>query len=569
MSLDASPSLDEGRAGSPPGADGPSPEALPYVAPRYRADGAAFYHVLHGNVPGHQIDFMYLPDVPQGALRQTHVGHLARLIKYIEPRDSAAYAFAIGNLSRDDVQHNPGHGGLAILFALRVPGVVDHAGRDTPPYAHAVIAVDRHLDYTTLLEATTTLYRRFLEREGAEDRRGDFYRSYVRTVRQSPAHVPDFLARAIAEHDDLPSPRKSSLNWDYAVDGGDPPQQIAIVHDEPMDFGTLAHWASTLGALLYRSNIKWTTVSTGREMDIAGGTSIRFVPRSDVQAGMGGSTFELDDLPDDDDALAKLLFGAKRRGVAAPAPTQGWREAMAAQRGVRSEPPPPPDQGISVDVEVDDAAATIPVASPFDASRAFDPRRSSPVGGQSAPQLAAPGQAGAPQPEPPFPGAAIAQVGHFELGGGGPKTNSSAAIPPSTFATGAAHDRASSRPPRGAPRQRGKLVIAGAVLAALAVVIVVAVAVGMGASEGSASSSQGAGTSSSEGQSATTSGGATPAPTPTIPQASTTAPAPTAPSSASSATTTTGGAPTKAPSAPTSTATRTSKPPTKLKPPVF
>src|SRR5512147_890083 len=97
-----------------------SADAPGYVVPRYRADGAAFYHLLHGTVPGHQIDFMYCPEVPQGALRQTHVGHLARLIKYIEPRDGAPYAFALGNLSRDDVQHSPGHGGVVLLFALRV-----------------------------------------------------------------------------------------------------------------------------------------------------------------------------------------------------------------------------------------------------------------------------------------------------------------------------------------------------------------------------------------------------------------------------------------------------------------
>ncbi|MEZ4295607.1 MAG: hypothetical protein R3B70_11575 [Polyangiaceae bacterium] len=109
-------------------------ERLAYVIPRYRAPAdTAFFHFLHGTVPGHQIDFMYCPEVPQGPLKQTHFGHLARLIKYIEPRQGAAYAFALGNLSRDDVQHEPGHGGLAILFALRVPGVTDHAGCDMPP----------------------------------------------------------------------------------------------------------------------------------------------------------------------------------------------------------------------------------------------------------------------------------------------------------------------------------------------------------------------------------------------------------------------------------------------------
>src|SRR6185503_9712475 len=104
-------------------------QAAGYVVPTYdAAPGAVWYHFLHGNVPGHQIDFIYRPEVPQGRLTQQHFSHLSRLMKYIEPQISSPYAFAIGNLSRDDIQHEPGHGGLALLFGLRVQGMTDHAG---------------------------------------------------------------------------------------------------------------------------------------------------------------------------------------------------------------------------------------------------------------------------------------------------------------------------------------------------------------------------------------------------------------------------------------------------------
>src|SRR5262245_31369391 len=74
-----------------------------YMVPRYRApDGTVWFHVLHGHVPDHEIDFMYCPEVPQGLLTRTHLGHLSRLIRYIEPGAGCPYAFAIGNLSRDD-----------------------------------------------------------------------------------------------------------------------------------------------------------------------------------------------------------------------------------------------------------------------------------------------------------------------------------------------------------------------------------------------------------------------------------------------------------------------------------
>src|SRR5262245_60356079 len=101
-----------------------------YRVPTYRPPpGLCWYHFLHGDVPGHQIDFMYRPEVPAGPLTQQHFSHLSRLVRYIEPRPRSAYAFAIGNLSRDDTQYEPGHGGVALIFGLRIRGAKDHVGR--------------------------------------------------------------------------------------------------------------------------------------------------------------------------------------------------------------------------------------------------------------------------------------------------------------------------------------------------------------------------------------------------------------------------------------------------------
>ena len=112
-----------------------------YVVPSYRApDDTPWYHFLHGNVPGHQIDFIYRPEVPQGQLSRQHFSHLSRLMKYIEPQTNGPYAFAIGNLSRDDTQYEPGHGGVALILGLRIRGVTDHAGRQDPPFAHGIAA---------------------------------------------------------------------------------------------------------------------------------------------------------------------------------------------------------------------------------------------------------------------------------------------------------------------------------------------------------------------------------------------------------------------------------------------
>ncbi|MEO5730754.1 MAG: hypothetical protein ABI134_09310, partial [Byssovorax sp.] len=138
-----------------------------YVVPSYQAlDGAPWYHFLHGNVPGHEIDFIYRPDVPQGPLTEQHFSHLARLMRDIEPPARGPYAFAVGNLSRDDTQHEPGHGGVALLFGLRIHGALDHAGRNDPPFAHAVAAIDRELDPAILLESARAFHQRVLGATG-------------------------------------------------------------------------------------------------------------------------------------------------------------------------------------------------------------------------------------------------------------------------------------------------------------------------------------------------------------------------------------------------------------------
>lgn len=387
----------------------------PYVVPRYRAEGdPAWYHVLHGTVPGHQIDFMYCPDVPQARLTQTHFGHLSRLMKYIEPRHNAPYAFALGNLSRDDVQYEPGHGGLALIFALRVAGVTDHAGRAMPPYAHGVLAVDRTLDYVTLLEAISVFYRRFLDSgPEVEDATGSFYRAYVRVMDEQPRSVDSFLHDYVADFDELPQPPRSRLGFEWECDEEALPKRVTIVHADDEPFSSVAHVAASLGAILYKSNIKWTTITSGREIEIPGGISIRLVPASEAPRDAKGLTIALEDLPDDEAELALKVLGAKPRTIETKVVRAGWRETLAAQKGesaakaspgatpafIRhsSRPPagpssPPPHDAAAEDVSFDEAA-TIPaplerdpaasgsVPVQADPTAAFDPRRSSPTKG--------------------------------------------------------------------------------------------------------------------------------------------------------------------------------------------
>jgi hypothetical protein len=316
-----------------------------YVVPRYRAEeDAVWYHVLHGNVPGYQIDFMYCPEVPHRRFTQNHFGHLARLMKYLEPRERAPYAFALGNLSRDDVQHEPGHGGLALIFGLRVQGVLDHAGRAMPPYAHAIVAVDRELDEGVLVEAALGLHRRLCaegdgngngwEGEGESEYRSDrLYRRYVRAVRQQPGMVEKLLRRHVEGFSGLPRVAPSRLGWSFVAEESALPRRITITHTEDEPFEKLARTMARLGAMLYRSNVKWTTITSGRELDVPGGVSVRLVPENEaIAAEAGGIVIGIDAIPDDEVTMARVLFGASPKATISVPARVAWREKDAAHK---------------------------------------------------------------------------------------------------------------------------------------------------------------------------------------------------------------------------------------------
>ncbi|WP_437769479.1 hypothetical protein WMF27_08155 [Sorangium sp. So ce281] len=308
-----------------------------YVIPRYRAPAdAAWYHVLHGNIPGHQIDFMYCPEVPQGPLTTTQFSHLARLMKYIEPATGSTHAFAIGNLSRDDTQHEPGHGAVGLIFGFRIGGAVDHAGRGNPPFAHGIVAVDRDLGYATLLEASATFYRHVMNATELNSSAGMFYREYVSAVREAPERVAHVLERYVEEFGDLPYLRRSGATWDWVADEGAQPKRVVIVHKPDEPFGSIALAAAKIATVLYRSNIKWTSITSGREADIPGGVSVRFVRERDVtMEDRHGVLLRIEEVSEDEGEIARGMFGARPLAEVEEKPQfgGGWRERFAAQQG--------------------------------------------------------------------------------------------------------------------------------------------------------------------------------------------------------------------------------------------
>lgn len=286
--------------------------ATKYQVPEYKLEAnEVWFHFLHGNVPRHEIDFMYRPTVPQPPFTRQHFSHLARLVKYIEPRPTTAYSFAITNLSRDDNQYEPGHGGVAFVFGLRINGVRDHAGRQDPPFCHAAAVVDRHLDASMIYHVAVQFHKKLLPVEESEVEGSGWYRSQYVPHAENPAHLEIILKSYVKDFEDLyvPGPSRQTLRW--SVDGATVPRRVTILYPDRVDFPTLAASMARVAEVLIESNVKWTAISNGREQDVPGGLTVRFVPRREaVEASADEVLLYLEQVPENPAEIA-YLFNAR------------------------------------------------------------------------------------------------------------------------------------------------------------------------------------------------------------------------------------------------------------------
>lgn len=300
-----------------------------YVVPTYRApEGAVWYHFLYGSIPGHQIDFIVRPEVPHGPLSPQHFSHLLRLIKYIEAREGSPFAFAIANLSRDDTQHVPGHGGLALIFGLRVRDAADHAGRPEPPFSHVIAAIDRELDENVIEAAALSFYRRMVG-SGAGDSEGvALYRAYAALAGADRRAAAALAARYVEAFEGLPGAPRGSVGQRWRAEDPEAARRIFVVHPDGASFSEIAPCAARLAAILYRSDVRWTSITTGREADLAHGVSIFLVPEREARghSAGGGLVVRMSEIPRSDADAARALFGARpidRRVITGRVPAAG------------------------------------------------------------------------------------------------------------------------------------------------------------------------------------------------------------------------------------------------------
>jgi hypothetical protein len=82
--------------------------------------------------------------------------------------------------------------------------------------------------------------------------------------------------------------------------------------------------------MLYQSDIRWTSITTGREPDISNGLSIRFVPRREAASSEPDTlALQIEQVPEDEPGIAARLFGAVGTDqLQSTIPPGGWRSIL-------------------------------------------------------------------------------------------------------------------------------------------------------------------------------------------------------------------------------------------------
>lgn len=287
--------------------------AVDYQAPRYLPQSSvAWYHVLYGHVPGHQLDFIYRPHIPHQKLKPQHFSDLQLVIRHLQPAPQRSVAFAICNLSAHDTQHRPGHGGLGLVASMRAQDLRDHAGRVAPIFAHAALLMDTPVTAEFLSEASSHFLERF--RHTASN----WYRSYYESnqplaIERQTAFIDQF-ADLPCEPNNATPVRWRSQRRELGF------RQLLIECSEQTSVDEIRATASRLAAVLYHSGLRWLAISNGQDLDIPGlyndtdqaALLIRFIyGGSSSPPNVGARPIKFNEVPADEDGIA-ALFGLAR-----------------------------------------------------------------------------------------------------------------------------------------------------------------------------------------------------------------------------------------------------------------
>ncbi len=273
------------------------------------APGATWLHYLHGNVPGHQLDWICRPRGMPGAVTPQHVQHLLDLVQVHDVPGPGEVTLTFANLSLKDTTWRPGHGGLGIVTHFRIPTSLDHGGRKNPRFIHALVGVDLPLDVAALDGAVDALFQATLADRSAPDRPVDWwYARYLAAAEHGEGMALNLLESYFASFGPLELSPSPTVGQRWALAEGASLQREIRVRCGPRTPETWRDAVESmvgLAAVLYWSRVPWAAITTGAGRGGDDGVVIRFLfgpPAPDERE------IPLSNLPRDPEALALALL---------------------------------------------------------------------------------------------------------------------------------------------------------------------------------------------------------------------------------------------------------------------
>jgi hypothetical protein len=176
-------------------------------------------------------------------------------------------------------------------------------------------------------------FHRHLLGDPGDEGSGALRGMYSRFCEAAPAGRLPVLKGYVKSFSDLPALERSKLRFKWSSRVAPQRKRVVIVHPDDASFGELVEVAARIAYVLAQSDLRWTSITTGREEDIPNGMSIRLVPRRELRENDAESlVIPLEQMPGREAELAQQLFGlvpTERARVSGPPPV--WREVAKAQ----------------------------------------------------------------------------------------------------------------------------------------------------------------------------------------------------------------------------------------------
>ena len=342
------------------------PEPLTYDP---LAGPSDWLHVIYGHIPDYQQGFIYHAQPSSQGIEPRHLILLGEHIKQLAPLFTTGFALAIVNLGRGSTAAPGICDALAILMTLRIQGAPAPGNRSNPVFAHAIVAVNRQLTAELLLAA----YRAFKTALIGDSQPRPVDEWYLEYLEEHPKLCTDlwaykrFMGSYLERFADLPTLEEGGQLALFEGPQQPGPRRFLIQYQEDLLHPeALAGRATQIAAILYQSDIPWSSVQFGAQLSESGpaaqslGVVVSLMSASVGRSGDGGAaSFMMEKLPPGDGELACYLFQAAARRDASEDPDGAERTAQAADFGDEALLP----EQRAAAAEPDEAMTEVPVAA--------------------------------------------------------------------------------------------------------------------------------------------------------------------------------------------------------------